>query len=182
LTIDRLLKAHFPEIRFPQQFRKAPVLQQVTLGQVMSSPLAFYDFLTECRTMPGCRESALRRLGWVVEMASAGLVDGASDHEDALEDLTIDRLLKVHFPETRFTQAFRKAPFLQKVTLGQVMASPLALYDFLAECRTMPGFGEAALTRLRWVIEKASAGLVNGASDHEDAAVQGGVSCKDGRD
>ena len=46
----------------------------------------------------------------------------------------------------------------------------------------MPGFGEAALTRLRWVIEKASAGLVNGASDHEDAAVQGGVSCKDGRD
>jgi hypothetical protein len=182
LTIDRLLKDHFPEIRFPRDFRKAPVLQRVTLRQVMYSPLALYDFLAECRTMQGCRETALRRLGSVVEMASAGLVDGASDHEDALEDLTIDRLLKDHFPETRFTKVFRKAPFLQLVTLGQVMSSPLALYDFLAECRTMPGFGEAALTRLRRVIEKASAGLLNGASDHEDAAVKGCVSFKDGRD
>ena len=99
-----------------------------------------------------------------------------------LEDLTIDRLLKDHFRKAKFTAQFREASFLQQVTLGQILSSPFALYDFLTKCRTIPGCGETAVKRLRSVIELASAGHVNGASEHEDAAVQGGVSCMDGRD
>jgi len=98
-----------------------------------------------------------------------------------LEDFTIDRLLQDHFSEIPFRQRFRNDPLLQQVTLGQVQSIPFALNSFLEECQKTPGCGKTSLSRLRWVLEMASAGLVNGASDHEDAAVQGGVSCKDGR-
>lgn len=98
-----------------------------------------------------------------------------------LQDWTIDRLLQDRFPETRFMQRFRKDPFLRRVTLGQVMSNPFALNDFLAKCRTLPACGETSVSRLRWVIEVASAGLVAGAPDPAEAAIQQGTSCGAGR-
>lgn len=158
LTIDLLLKNHFPDIRFVKHFRNAPFLQRRTFGQVMASSLTLNDFLVECKSTPGCGGTTLRRLQWVFEMAYAGNLNCSSCHQDALEDLTIDRLLKDHFPETRFLQQFRNAPVLQRVTLGHVMSSHSALNDFLVECKSMPGCGETAFRRLRLVVEMACAG------------------------
>lgn len=91
-----------------------------------------------------------------------------------LEDLTIDRLLQHHFPEIPFLRRFRENPLLQRVTLGQVMSKSYALNDFLAKCRVLPGCGESAINRLRWVIEAASKSRVAGAPE---AAVQRCTSC-----
>jgi hypothetical protein len=76
-----------------------------------------------------------------------------------LEDWTIAQLLRFRYPDTRLRQRFQEEPYLDQVTLGQVLGSPFALNDFLAACRSLPQCGETSINRLRAVIENASRGL-----------------------
>jgi hypothetical protein len=77
---------------------------------------------------------------------------------------TIRQLLRWRYPETGLRKRFKEDPFLDQVTLGQVLCSPFALSDFLSACRTLPQCGETSIKLLRAVIEDASR-IINGESD-----------------
>lgn len=98
-----------------------------------------------------------------------------------LEEFTTDRSLKQRIPETRFLHVCRKVVFPKQVKPGQIIHSPFAVNEVLTEYRTMTDCRETASRRLRPVIVTASASLANGALDHENPALQDGVSSKGGR-
>ena len=76
-----------------------------------------------------------------------------------LEALTIRQLLEQRFPEVQLRKRFKEIPYLDQVTLQQVLDDPFALHDFLAECRRHPQCGDTSIQRLRGVIECAAASL-----------------------
>ncbi|MCH8466861.1 MAG: hypothetical protein LAT78_09885 [Roseinatronobacter sp.] len=69
------------------------------------------------------------------------------------ESWTIGQLLRYLGPETRLRKRFREDPFLNKVTLGELIYSPFALADFMTACKKLPHCGDASLGRLRDIIE-----------------------------
>jgi len=69
------------------------------------------------------------------------------------QDWTISKLLTERFPDVRLRQRFKQAPYLEQVTLRQVLKGPSALQDFLEHCRQEPACGDLSIKRLREVIE-----------------------------
>jgi len=66
---------------------------------------------------------------------------------------SIGRILRERHPQVRLRKKFLRAPFLDKVTLGQLLADPFAMADFLAECRRQPHCGDGSILSLRRVLE-----------------------------
>lgn len=82
----------------------------------------------------------------------------ACGHETAhvafdLHDLTIGDLIEIYFPDAGFRMAFGEHPFLDQVRLRDVLATPLALNQFLSTCRALPHCSEITTARLRHAIE-----------------------------
>lgn len=73
-----------------------------------------------------------------------------------MEDWTISQLLKVLFPDVRLRQRFRLLPYLEQVTLRQVLDSTLSLEHFLEQCGRQPQCGDLSVKRLRDVIEQTA--------------------------
>ena len=73
-----------------------------------------------------------------------------------MEDWTISQLLNEGFPGVALRQRFRLTPYLEQVTLREVLEGPFALQRFLEECRRQPQCGDTSVKRLREVIERAA--------------------------
>jgi len=56
---------------FRRPFIDNPYLEQITLRQVLSSPLAMSEFLQRCRSLPHCGETTINRLLGVIENLAA---------------------------------------------------------------------------------------------------------------
>jgi hypothetical protein len=76
---------------------------------------------------------------------------------DPAED-SIGRILRERHPRVRLRKKFLSAPFLDQVTLGQLLADPFAITDFLAQCRRQPHCGDGSILSLRQVLEIEAAG------------------------
>lgn len=72
---------------------------------------------------------------------------------------SIGRILRERHPQARLRQKFLAAPFLDQVTLGELLAGPFAMADFLAQCRRHPHCGDGSILSLRKVLEDEAAAL-----------------------
>ena len=70
-------------------------------------------------------------------------------------DCSIARILR-HGHSEGFRQGFIDNPYLEQITLRQVLSSPLAMGDFMLRCRGLPHCGEKTLNRLLAVIESVA--------------------------
>lgn len=75
-------------------------------------------------------------------------------------DLSIAQILQIHTSKG-FRQPFIDNPYLEQVTLREVVSSPFAMCDFLRCCRMLPHCGEVTIIRLCAVIENVAAGKVD---------------------
>jgi hypothetical protein len=82
---------------------------------------------------------------------------GASEMVDSLGNWTIGQLLRERFAKVPIRKRFRETPYLERVTLSEVLEGPFALHHFLEECRRHPQCGDTTIARLRGVIESAAA-------------------------
>jgi hypothetical protein len=72
-TVGQILRAN-PHIKFRKQFLDNPYLDQITLGEVTNSAFSMDAFLENCRQLPDCGETSLRRLCEVIRMAVDGKI------------------------------------------------------------------------------------------------------------
>lgn len=91
--------------------------------------------------------------------ASVRRQNAAGDVADQIipsESWTIGRLLREKYPEAGLRRRFQNDPYLDQVTLGQVLQDPFALSDFLMMCRRLPQCGDASVDLLRRILESAA--------------------------
>lgn len=92
--------------------------------------------------------------------APAILNDGASCEPISM-DCSVAQLLRTlkaqGFGKTHQSRGFRQPfidnPYLEQITLRQLLSSPLAMGDFLQRCRALPNCGEAQMSLLLAAIE-----------------------------
>jgi hypothetical protein len=84
----------------------------------------------------------------------------------ALRHYTISRALRELFPDAKLRAGFRAQPYLETVTVGEVLASGLSTEKFFSECRALPSCGEVQIKRLRSILEDLSAQM---AGEHPSA-------------
>ena len=72
-TIGQVLRAN-PNNKFREQFLDNPYLDQIVLGELLSSPLLMANFLENCRKLPHCGETSIKRLREAIEMAADGKI------------------------------------------------------------------------------------------------------------
>jgi hypothetical protein len=72
-TIGQILRAN-PHNKLRKQFLNDPYLDQITLGELLSVPFAMANFLENCRKIPHCGDTSLKRLRETVEMAANGQI------------------------------------------------------------------------------------------------------------
>ncbi len=75
----------------------------------------------------------------------------------SLRHYTISRALRELFPDAKLRAGFRAQPYLETVTVGEVLASGLSTERFFSECRALPSCGEVQIKRLRRILEDLSA-------------------------
>jgi hypothetical protein len=73
-----------------------------------------------------------------------------------MQDMTIAQILQTEYPNARLRKQFMADPYLDQVTLGELLGSPFALHEFLERCMKLPHCGETSINRLRDVIKKAA--------------------------
>lgn len=73
--------------------------------------------------------------------------------------LSVAHVLRERYPHVSLRSAVRGNPFLDSVTVGDVLADSFSLEEFLATCRTLPNCGETQVARLRAVLEDIAAEL-----------------------
>lgn len=101
---------------------------------------------------------ARRDKGTIIMNANAELtsMDSTCVGTAPIMDCSIAQVLRM-----RHSKGFRKPfidnPYLEQVTLRQILSGPLAISDFLQRCRGLPHCGETTITRLLAVIESAAA-------------------------
>lgn len=66
-SVARLLREKYPDVRLRAAFRSHPFLESVSLDQVFSTALSFDRFLSECRKIPQCGDTQIRRLRALLE-------------------------------------------------------------------------------------------------------------------
>lgn len=79
-------------------------------------------------------------------------------------DCSIAQILRYRHSKG-FRQGFMENPYLEKITLRQVVSSPLAMGNFLQSCRGLPHCGDTTIHRLFAVIETLAAAEVDQNSD-----------------
>lgn len=87
-----------------------------------------------------------------------------------IEDWTIGTVLKVLYPEVRLRKRVKQMPYLEQVTLRQVLDGTLPLDSFLAQCGREPQCGELSVKRLRDVIESTVVALAGRELHHHGDA------------
>jgi len=85
-------------------------------------------------------------------------------------DWSIGRILRELYPESGLRQRFRNEPYLDEVSLRQVLNSPFAMTEFLVRCRSLPQCGEVSINRLhdmiKWASEASAARQLSAVSAH----------------
>jgi len=66
-SIAQILRDRHPKVRVRREFRESPLLERVTLQQLLSDAFALSDFLDACRDLPHCGETSIRRLREVLK-------------------------------------------------------------------------------------------------------------------
>lgn len=113
--------------------------------------------------MAGCAYS-LTEIGIEVwpEMLNADATDGqlvaesssrrskASEHP--ILGWTMTRLLKVRYPHVSFREAFLSNPYLEQISLAEVLETPAKVLSFLEDCRQLPHCGAKQLGNLRHIV------------------------------
>jgi len=69
-SISKLLTVQYPDVPLRKRFRQTPILEQVTLRQVLQGPFALQDFLDQCRREPQCGDMTIRHLRDVIARAA----------------------------------------------------------------------------------------------------------------
>ncbi len=77
-SIRRILRERHPQVRLRKKFLRAPLLDMVTLGQLLADPFAMADFLAECRRQPHCGDGSILSLRRVLEIEAAACRDSES--------------------------------------------------------------------------------------------------------
>jgi len=75
--------------------------------------------------------------------------------QNPLGSWTIGQLVRQMGPLAGLRKRFREDPYLDDVTLCQLIRCKTALENFLAQCRCRPHCGDTSVARLRAVIELA---------------------------
>lgn len=88
-----------------------------------------------------------------------------------LEQWSVGRLLRMRHAHVPLREAVRNSPYLDRVTIAEVVASPFSLERFLDECRSMPQCGETQIRRLRMVLQELFTQLAPVADQTAAAAV-----------
>lgn len=76
--------------------------------------------------------------------------------DDPVRILDHRAALAQKYPEAGLRRRFQNDPYLDQVTLGQVLQDPFALSDFLMMCRRLPQCGDASVDLLRRILESAA--------------------------
>ncbi|PZX45943.1 hypothetical protein LY56_01506 [Roseinatronobacter thiooxidans] len=66
-SIAQILRDRHPKVRVRREFLESPLLERVTLEQLVSDAFALSDFLDACRHLPHCGETSIRRLREVLK-------------------------------------------------------------------------------------------------------------------
>jgi len=84
-SIAQILRDRHPKVRVRREFRESPLLERVTLEQLVSDAFALSDFLDACRQVPHCGETSIRRLRKVLKTELSML----RSHNTALDQSSI---------------------------------------------------------------------------------------------
>jgi hypothetical protein len=90
---------------------------------------------------------------------NAPMVLTTMDRDDVtailMMDFSMAQILRMQHSK-EFRKPFIDNPYLEQITLRQVVSSPIAMCDFLQHCRSLPHCGDTALKRLCEVIKKTT--------------------------
>ena len=73
---------------------------------------------------------------------------------------TIGQIVRHQGPASKLRKRFREEPYLDTITLAQLIGSPFALEEFMTVCRKLPHCGTISMIRLRALIESAAQGQI----------------------